>query len=804
MGDEAADSGEVRRMANSGEARNWRGEERNAHRDDASIRRLLPCTWHAFFARFPSLRSIQIEAIPVILRGDSVIVNAPTASGKTEAIMAPLLERVIRLRQEAKAEAAKKSHASLMRDMQGIGVRTREKSKTWFEVMADSRVSDFYSGSRQSKDASKGRSKPVAEDAEMSSQISVLLVAPTKALCNDLLRRLEHPISVTGFRAAIRTGDNPTMNVSNLPDVLVTTPESFDSIMARKPSILRTVLAVVVDEIHLLAGSGRGDHLQCLLERLRQIAEGALQICASSATVPEIGRIAGEFIGRAAKIVSTSSSRRPIEASIGMIDPRPTETVSSAAQAIAQIVEQSPTCKVLAFCNSRRNVEYLTYELRQNARLAPKVFAHHGSLSREERLRTERQFLRSRNAVCIATSTLELGIDIGDVDQIVLLGPPPDVASLIQRIGRGCRQRSVVNATCLADCAFNAHRFLHLVSCAQDESLFPDPVAIRPTVVVQQALSICLQNPKKWVGKQALYDRLSPATRETYSLEECERILRSMESRGFLRKVERGRYVPEAKTQFLFDRGYMHSLIEDRSETDVVDSMTGRTLGSVRLRSSDRDTLSRGGDVLLTIAGVSHTVSRIRDQKIFVTQSSDASKANFLALEPPRYSLGLAQSFARYMRVPDDALYVRWVPSSVDSYGDFTPDSGERLRYDVPSVPTSSSVEYHVNHFLGTVGGLLLEAYFEHEGLSVVHKSSTPFFLRLNGRPRAPVFVDAKQLHALFEMYIYKDPLTYAKVLQPGPWVGVIPEDILVKWIMKSIRIREYADLLGGKRIVVL
>ena len=246
--------------------------------------------------------------------------------------------------------------------------------------------------------------------------------------------------------------------------------------------------------------------------------------------------------------------------------------------------------------------------------------------------------------------------------------------------------------------------------------------------------------------------------------------------------------MPEARAQFLFYRCYMHSLIEERSETDVVDSMTGRTLGSVRLRSTEREALSRGGDVSLTIAGSSHAVSRIRDEKIFVTQSSDASKADFLALEPPRYSLGLAQDFAKYMHIPNDAIYVRCVVRGSSEYKSFTPESGDLLKTDVPKAAVGMLVSYQVHHFLGTVGSLLLKCYFRDEGTM-----TDPH-----------VLPDANVLSMLFERYIRNEVGEFAKVLQPGPWLGMIPENIVIKWIMKSIRIRDYAELLADKGIVIL
>ncbi len=777
----------------------------NTASGDAALRRSLPCAWHAFFARFAHLRPIQAQAIPVILRGASAIVNAPTASGKTEAIMAPIVERVIRRRQKAgAAAAAPQASFAPPRNIRLDDAKNEENAKPWFEAISDSKSADFYSGSRRSKDMLNRLPQPEIGNDEAPVCLEVLVVAPTKALCNDLLRRLDRPVRDTGLSAGIRTGDNPNLQAANLPDILITTPESFDSILARKPAILRSVAAVVIDEIHLLAGSGRGDQLQCLLERLKLLTRHPLQICASSATVPEIERIAADFLGSGAEIVSTSSSRRAIESTIEMISDVPGTAIEETARYIEKIVGQSPTCKVLAFCNARRNVENITFALRSNARMAAKVFAHHGSLSREERLRTEQQFLRARNAACIATSTLELGIDIGDVDRIVLLGPPPDVSSLIQRIGRGCRHQSTVYATCLADCPFNAHRFMHLAKCAQEGLLFPDPVAVRPTAIVQQALSICLQNPKKWVGKQALYDRLSPAARALYELRECEEILDNMVSGGLFRKVGKGRYVPEAKAQFLFDRGYMHSLIADRGETDVVDTATGRTLGSVFLKKSNKEALALGGGVTLTLGGSAHAVSHIRDKKIFVTRSDDAASATFMALEPPRYSLGLARHFAQYMHIPDDALYVRCVLQGEDSYRNFTPQSGDNLRYDVPKPASSTLAEYHVNHFLGTVGSFLLQSFFEHHGTAMRSGTRSPFFMRLTKRPPMPSFPDAGQLAALFEMYIRSDPKKFAKVLQPGPQMQLIPEETLVKWILKSIDIGAYAQILALKRIVVL
>lgn len=636
---------------------------------------------------------------------------------------------------------------------------------------------------------------------------AILLVAPTKALCNDLFRRLKQPVSNVGLEIALRTGDNPNFKVTNPPQVVITTPESLDSLIARKPASFLYLEAIIIDEIHLIHANGRGDQLQCLIARLRILnRDRQLQICASSATVPEIERIAADFLGANSRTISCPAGTRDIRATIEMIPSEPKAALAASAEIIRKLLQESPTRKLIAFCNSRTNVENIVRLLRNDPHVSSIVFAHHGSLSKEERLRTEQQFLRARNAACVATSTLELGIDIGDVDMIVLLGPPPDVSSLIQRIGRGSRTLACSQVNCLADCEFSAQRFLHLVSCARKEMLFPDPVEFRPATVVQQALSICLQNPQCWVGKQALYDRLAPASRKFFSPADCGTILEQMTAGGLLRKVEHGRYVPENKAQFLFSRGYMHSMIADRSETDVVDSVTGRTLGSIYLRQSSKDAIATGAGVSLTLAGNSHTVSYMKDKKLFVKRGAEAADVGFLALEPPRYSLGLARDFATFMHVPTDALYIRCIPAAYDLAHDFSPDQGSLLRRDIAVAPenVTPGCEYFVHHFLGTVGSLLLQNFFEKHGNTVKKASRTPFFMRLLVKPTTLVFPDEEKLVTQFELYVRANVQAFAKLLQPGPWFNLIPEEFALRWLLASIDLRAYARVLADLPIALI
>ena len=746
--------------------------------DEARIRAALVCTWHAFFARFPRLREIQKAAIVPILNGNSAVVKAPTASGKTEAIMAPVLERLLRKRERRSSDTPKTPDET-----------ERAANVTWFDRMH----------------AAKSAARPAVAKEETNGP-AVVLVAPTKALCNDLCRRLHEPVHALGLELIVRTGDRPEFNVANPPDIVITTPESLDSLISRNPASFRNIQSLILDEIHLVYASGRGDELQCLITRLMLLNRAPIQVCASSATVPEITRMAQEFLGDDAHVIECAGGRRRIQPSVQLVSDDSNTAVNETADLIEKMLLESHQRKIIVFCNARATVEQIVLALRSRQRIASSVFAHHGSLSKDERLRTEQQFLRARNAACVSTSTLELGIDIGDVDRIVLLGPPPDVPSLIQRIGRGNRTENIVHVTCLANSTFNVHRFLHLVECAQNELLFPDSVSFRPNTIVQQALSICLQNPQQWIGKKALYERISPTARNRYSENDCARILDQMVKSGLLRKVDKGRFVPEQKTQFMFSRGYMHSMIADRPETDVVDSVTGRKLGSVYLKQSSREAIATGTGVNLTLAGNAHTVSFIKDKTIYVKRGDEASSVGFLALEPPRYSLGLARSFASFMNIPGDALYIRCIPSEYALETQFEPEMGKRLGIDM-ATPVEDIVpgsEYCVLHFTGTIGSLLLQHFFEKNGFLLKKGSRTPFFMRLVVRPSLRQMPDEERLASIFELNIRAHSSAFARLLQTGPWFNLVPDDLAIQWLLDSIDVRTYAKSLANLPIVLI
>lgn len=702
------------------------------------IRAALPRTWHAFFARFPRLREVQTTAILPILAGKNCLVNAPTASGKTEAIIAPVIEAWLARRERA-----------------AYGISPRQTLDAQRQAQRKAQRQSLLGENPQSADA---QGPPI------------IVIAPTKALCNDLLRRIQGPASSVGLVSAIKTSDSSNFRLDKAPHILITTPESLDSLLSRRPKALLALDTLIIDEIHLLAASARGDQLQCLISRLRSLnKERHFQVCASSATVPRMHDLAVTFLGPESEVICVHGKGRKIVSGLFRAN-----NDAQVAQIIEEVLLETPTRKIIIFANARAMVENLVLELRKSPRLASNVYAHHGSMSKEERLRTEVKFLQAKNAACVATSTLELGIDIDDVDRIIVVGPPPDVSSLIQRIGRGNRQSQSVHVICIASSDFDAKRFEHLVECARNENLFPDPVAFRPNVAVQQAFSISLQNPQRWVGKHALYERLSPDAQDMLSEDDCGEILDKLVNTGYMRKVERGRYIPEAKLEFLFDRGYMHSMISDKNETDVIDAVTGRNIGSIRLKMSSKEAILQGNRPALTLAGKRHEVSYMRDAKLFVSATGAKSVMGFSSLEPPRYSLELAQNFARYMHVP--IAYIHLTPT----------EQG-----------------FHVDHYLGSIGSQLLGDYFTKMGAKILPKSQTPFHLKLANPPIIEKCADEEQLLRHFELFVSSKLDVISRLLQPGPWLSMLPENIVKRWVLASLDLGAYAKLLANLPIVV-
>lgn len=298
----------------------------------------------------------------------------------------------------------------------------------------------------------------------LADQTAVVYVSPLKALSNDIQKSLVEPLAgirrlaaaeglaLPEIRVAVRTGDTPAAErgrmVRRPPHILITTPESLYILLTaeRSREFLRTTRTVIVDEIHAVAGDKRGSHLALSLERLEALCAARPQRIGLSATQRPIDEIARLLVGAGrmrpdgspdCAIVDVGHIR-PWELSVEVPD-QPLGSIATHElweeiyDRLAALARRHRT--TLVFTHTRRLVERVAHHL--TLRLGKgSVAAHHGSLARHIRLEAEQRLKAGVLPVVVASASLELGIDIGEIDMVCHLGAPRSLASLLQRVGR--------------------------------------------------------------------------------------------------------------------------------------------------------------------------------------------------------------------------------------------------------------------------------------------------------------------------------------------------------------------------------
>lgn len=408
-----------------------------------SAERLHPSLLHHIVSTlgWRRLRPLQEMAIAPILDGEHALLVAPTAGGKTEAAVFPLL--------------------------------SRQLSEPW-------------------------------------QGLSVLYLCPLRALLDNLEPRLRGYAELVGRRVGLRHGDTPAGVRRRLlqepPDLLLTTPESLEAMLVSPRVDARRLFAdlraVVVDEIHAFAGDDRGWHLLAVLERLERLAGSPVQRIGLTATVGNrealLAWLTGDSGGRvvaAPGAVGQAAEPEIVLDHVGSLD--------NAALVLAKLHLGE---KRLVFCDSRARVEKLVHALRE---LGVRTHVSHSSLSADVRRQAERAFAEEGDGVIVATSTLELGLDIGDLDRVVQIDAPPSVASLLQRLGRTGR-RPGTRANCLL-LTTNPRAFaLAAAQLVLWREGYVEPVEPPPRplhVFAQQILALALQEKalgrfdwRAWIG----------------------------------------------------------------------------------------------------------------------------------------------------------------------------------------------------------------------------------------------------------------------------------------------------------------
>ena len=347
--------------------------------------------------------------------------------------------------------------------------------------------------------------------------LSVLYLAPLRALLNNLLPRLERYCGFTGHRAALWHGDTPAGVRNRImvdpPDVLLTTPESLEAMLiSRRVNerwLFPNLRTVIVDEVHAFAAADRGWHLLAVLERLSRIAGRELQRVGLSATVGNPDELL-------ARLTATCHGPRQVinPAAETIAEPEVTlDHVGSLDNAATVISRLHRGEKRLVFVDSRRRVEELANGLRTRE---VATFVSHGSLGRDERRRAEEAFAEANDCVIVATSTLELGIDVGDLDRVIQLDSPPSVAGFLQRIGRTGRRagssRNALFLACSSDALLQSAGLLQVWGRGFVEPAVAPPLPVH--LLIQQLLALVLQegedgldsvNWPTWLGEPNVF-----------------------------------------------------------------------------------------------------------------------------------------------------------------------------------------------------------------------------------------------------------------------------------------------------------
>lgn len=409
------------------------------------------------------LRPLQDIAARTLTTGDDALLLAPTAGGKTEAAILPLLTRMTK------------------EDWRGT---------------------------------------------------SVLYICPLRALLNNLQPRISSYTAWLGRRCEVRRGDTSTAARRRLaverPDILLTTPESLEAMLVSTvtdPRLLFADLrAVVVDEIHAFAGDDRGWHLQGVLSRIERLAGRRLQRVGLSATVgnPE-ALLEWLRAGRPGNghVLNPGGHTEESEICLDYVG-----GLDNAATVIAGLHQGQ---KRLVFADSRRSVEILAHGLHLKG---VTTFVSHSSLAASERRRAERAFSESRDCAITATSTLELGVDVGDLDRCLQIGAPRTVASFLQRLGRTGRRtatsRNMLFLETNDDDLLMATGLLLLWADGYVEPIVPPAMPYH--VAAQQILGLVLQergiSEDEWRG---WFDGFSPLTQQDWT-----DIADHMKDHGFL------------------------------------------------------------------------------------------------------------------------------------------------------------------------------------------------------------------------------------------------------------------------------
>jgi ATP-dependent Lhr-like helicase len=612
------------------------------------LQRFHPAVGEWFRSAFPALTRAQELAWPEILAERSTLLFAPTGSGKTLAAFLAAIERVM-----------------------------------------------------------------FAPVPARHARCRILYVSPLKALAVDIERNLQVPLAGIACEAArrgdvvhlptirVRSGDTPDVERVRMartpPDILITTPESLFLILTSSArTILASVEVLILDEIHALVGTKRGAHLAISVERAAELAGRTLQRIGLSATQRPLETVA-RFLGggepgrrwkpRPVRIVDIGATKAfDLSVEVPVEDmSRPQDAVQSGPDGVPE--DQEKLCQprsiwpaihprllelirahtsTILFVNSRRLAERLAAALNDLAG-ETLVRAHHGSLAREERAAIEEALKAGTLPALVATSTLELGIDMGAVDLVIQIETPPSVTSGIQRIGRASHQAGAVSRGIL----FPKYRGDLLATAAitaamREGKVEPTRIPVNPLdVLAQHLVSMVVAGERSVEDLFALVRRAAPYGELPRG--QFEGVLDMLSGRypsdqfaelrprlvwdrlrGAVRVREGARALVVANAGTIPDRGLYGVFLID---SEMGDGNTGRRSGR-RVGELDEEMVfeSRVGDVFVLGASSWRILEITRDRVLVAPAPGEPGRMPFWRADRPPRPVDLGRAIGRLTR----------------------------------------------------------------------------------------------------------------------------------------------------------
>ena len=690
------------------------------------FKELLPRTYHSFFGHFPRLTSVQEQTIPEIMSGKDVLVVSPAASGKTEAVIAPMIEQALK---------------------QG------------------------------------------------TDRFAIIYISPTRALVNDLYRRLNYSVESLGLSIDRKTGDYPTIDEKKLPFILITTPESFDSMLCRHPKIFANLSGVILDELHLLNNTPRGDQLRILLTRLEWMRQSIgqtskLHYAALSATVDDL-TMANLYFSEANNIsVICVRQNREIDYQL----------ISGHENFIPNLINhfiQNDYRKILWFFNARSLAEGFLQTLKQKQTAYP-VWVHHSSLARKEREQIEYLMNTESRGILCATSTLELGIDIGDVDCVVQYRPPFNISSLLQRIGRGNRRKqNYLSAIGIYLSIIDKILFELFFECAKQGTLYEHSYSACLSILPQQIFSYAFQRRRIGLTSDAFDNitkeyldpahiskkEVSPTANSSkhkvasenrcgvYSNRIKNEIFNYLVSQDYLKPQKSGIYFLTDKLERKVEYGKIHSNIQEKSfgSYSVYNAETGTFLGQV-FYLSER----------FILGGKAYELLRIeeKEKRAFVRYLKDASGTT-------KVFEGTGTIGYHYKIIP---LFLRKLfPKYADKIDGF------------PYFIENKQV--HIIHLLGGLYTYILKSALQKEDYKVTDVSGLMFIFP---QPKSgPIYFPIPSESSIREV-IEQNLLRFEDNLGSGAYFRFLPKELQVEDHYRALDMAGLLEFIQSRKLTQL